>query len=102
MRCSTPSRASIVTDDPSSLNAVAISEATTPPPMTASRRGNLLAATVSRLVHGFASRRPSMSGTSALLPVATITACRAVSVVVVPSAAVTSTTRAPAIRPWPR
>jgi hypothetical protein len=74
----------------------------TPPPMTASRPGTSLAAAASRLVHGAASRSPVMSGTSALLPVATTTACRAVSVVVAPSPPVTSTTRSELILPRPR
>ena len=43
-----------------------------------------------------------MSGSRALLPVATTTACRAVSKVAVPSVLVTSTTRSELIRPWPR
>ena len=101
-RGSTPSRASIVTEAPSPANAVAISAATTPPPMMARRSGTALVAAASRLVHGVASRSPSMSGTSAPVPVATTTACRAVSTVVAPSSPVTSTTRVELIRPCPR
>ncbi len=84
------------------MNAVAISAPTTPAPMITSRPGISFADAASRLVHGRASRSPAMSGTSALLPVATTTAWRAVSVVVVPATPVTSTVRSPLIRPWPR
>ncbi len=80
---------------------MAISEATTPPPMIASRPGTAVAAAASLLVHGLASRRPGRSGSSAPLPVATTTACRAVSVTRAPSAPVTSTVFSDTIRPWP-
>ncbi len=71
--------------------------------MTASRPGTVRAAAASRLLHGFASARPGMSGSSAAVPtVATTTACRAVSEIVVPDSSVTSTTRSEPFRPCAR
>ena len=69
-----------VTSEPSELYACAISTPTTPPPRIASRSGISFAVVASRLVHGFASRRPSIGGISGALPVATTTARRATSV----------------------
>jgi hypothetical protein len=99
----TPSRASTVTAEPRPEYAVAISMATTPPPMMASRAGARSAAAASRLVHGAAAAIPVMSGTIALVPVAMTTACRAVSVTGAPSPSlVTSTVRVSLMRPCPR
>ena len=81
---------------------MAISAATTPPPMMARLAGTCWTLVASRLVHGFASRRPSMSGISGSDPVATVTACLAVRTRTVPSAAVTVTCLGPVIWPWPR
>ena len=55
----------------------------------------------SRDVHGSASRRPGMSGTVAVVPVASTTACRAIRVRTQPSVPMTSTDFSPASRPWP-
>ena len=66
-----------VTFEPSAPQACAISTPTTPPPRIASRGGTALAVVASRFVQGCASRRPGMSGTSAVEPVATTTARRA-------------------------
>ena len=63
------------TPRPSSQHAD--SQATTPPPMTAIRRGISCMLVTSREVHGSASRSPGMSGTVAVVPVASTTACRA-------------------------
>jgi hypothetical protein len=82
--------------------ACAISQPTTPPPSTISRRGARSALVTSRLVQGWASRRPGIGGTVAVVPVASTTACSAVSVRVPPSGAVTSTAFGPASRPCPR
>ena len=63
------------------------------------RRGGTSRAVVAlRLVQGFASRRPGMSGTSAFEPVATTTARRAVS----DSCPSTSTCNLPVMLPRPR
>ena len=87
---------------PSWRHAVAISQATTPPPRMASRRGARLALVASRLVHGRAAASPGVGGIAARLPVHTATARRAVSSTVVPPSPVTVTRRSPARRPWPR
>ena len=91
-----------VTFEPKADHAWAISTPTTPPPRIASRAGTSFAVVASMFVHGRASCRPSMSGISALDPVATITAFRATSSS--PSAAPPSTTtrRSPSSRPRPR
>ena len=65
--------------------------------------GHLLGA--GRLARASTARRPgspSIGGTAADEPVQTATACRAVSRVSVPSAAVTTTVRSPSSRPVPR
>jgi hypothetical protein len=85
------------TPSPSSQHAD--SQATTPPPTTAIRRGISWMLVTSRDVQGNASRSPGMSGTVAVVPVASTTACRAVSVLMNPSALVTSTDFTPANRP---
>ncbi len=72
-------RSSRVTCDPSPAYAWAISHATTPPPRTTSRSGTCSALVASMLVQGRASRRPSIGGTAAEVPVASTTACRATS-----------------------
>ena len=86
-----------VTCDPSELHACAISTPTTPPPSTASRAGTNFAVVAWRLFHGSASRRPSIGGTAAPLPVQTTTACRATS-----TSSSTRTRRSPSSRPCPR
>ena len=91
-----------VTSAPSPRQAVAISQPTTPPPTISSRPGTSFALVASRGVHGSISRRPGIGGTAASEPVQTATACRAVSRVSVPSAAVTTTVRSPSSRPAPR
>jgi hypothetical protein len=85
------------TFEPSELYAWAISTPTTPPPRIASRSGTCFAVVASRLVHGFASRRPSIGGISGELPVATTTARRATSV-----SSPVRTLRSPSMRPAPR
>ena len=70
--------------------------------MIARLAGTTLALVASRLVHGRASRSPSMSGMSESDPVATVTAWRAVSTVVFPSGSVTVTSFGAVNRPWPR
>ena len=87
---------------PNVAYAVAISAATTPPPMIARLAGASWALVASREVHGRASARPGMSGMSGSEPVLTTTACVAVSADVAPSASVTSTVRSPVSRPCPR
>ena len=86
-----------VTSDPSELYACAISTPTTPPPRIASRPGTSFAVVASRLVHGFASRKPSIGGISGELPVATTTALRAMSV-----SSPARTRRSPSRRPGAR
>ena len=97
-----PLRASTVTSVPKPAKAVAISTATTPPPMIASLAGGCLTLVASRLVHGFASARPTIGGTSGSEPVETTTAWRATRVTSVPSGRSTTTRRGPARRPDPR
>lgn len=87
---------------PNPRSQVADSHATTPPPRTTTRRGTSWTLVTSREVHGAASRSPSMGGRAAPDPVARTTACRAVSVRVVPSASSTATAFSPASRPCPR
>ncbi len=72
-------RCTSVTFDPSAPQACDISTPTTPPPRIAKRGGTALAVVALRLVQGFASRRPGMSGTRGVEPVATMTARRAIS-----------------------
>ena len=84
-----------MTSEQSADQAVAISQPTTPPPTIASRPGTACALVASRLVHGLTPA--STSGTNALVPVATTTACRARSTV-----SPTWTRRWPTIFPWPR
>ncbi len=95
-------RTSIVTWAPSPCHAVAISTPTTPPPTTTSRPGTSLALVASRLVHGRTVSTPGKEGTTALLPVHTATACRAVRRVSWPSGPVTVTSLGPVSRPLPR
>src|SRR5664279_1233536 len=90
--CSEPSPCSHVTD----------SHATTPPPITTTRRGTSCRLVTSRDVHGSASRSPSIGGTDARVPVASTTACRAVSVRVSPAGSVTWTVLSPVSRSRPR
>jgi hypothetical protein len=92
----------VTSSAPSPRIACAISQPTTPPPSTISRRGAFSAFVTSRLVHGCASRRPGTGGIVAMEPVANTTAWFAVSVRVSPSGVVTSTVLGPASRPWPR
>ncbi len=99
---SRPLRATRVTALPSDAKAVAISAATTPPPMTTIEVGTTSTLVASRLVHGCDSARPGMSGRSAAVPVETTTACAASCSVTDPSGAVTVTRRGPEMRPWPR
>ena len=68
----------MVTELPSAASQVAASQATTPPPTMASRSGMSTTPVASRLVHGFTGAKAS--GMAGELPVATTTACRAVSV----------------------
>src|SRR5207244_2435923 len=56
----------------------------------------------SRLVHGFASRRPGTGGTMGTVPVARVTAWRAESSIVPPPGWSTTTHRSPASLPLPR
>ena len=102
MSPSSPWRASTVTSVPNPAKAVAISAATTPPPMTTSRAGGSFTLVASRLVHGRASARPTIGGMTGSEPVETTTACRATSVTSEPSACSTTTRRGPASRPCPR
>src|SRR5581483_3102196 len=95
-------RTSMVTSAPSARQAVAISQATTPPPRIASRPGTISELVASRLVHTSGSASPGTAGMAAALPVATTTACLAASVTVLPSGPVTSTFRSPASRAAPR
>lgn len=95
-------RASRVTRDPSPCQRVAISTPTPPPPTTARRPGTVLESVPCRLVQGLASSMPGRSGSTGSLPVATATACRAVSVWDAPLSRATVTRRGPSIRPWPR
>ena len=92
----------VTSSAPSPRIACAISQPTTPPPSTISRRGAFSAFVTSRLVHGCASRRPGTGGIVAVVPVASTTAWFAVSVRVSPSGVVTSTVLGPASRPCPR
>ena len=94
-------RTTRVTDEPSIAQAVASSQPTTPPPSTTSRGGTSFALVPSRLVQGRASRRPGIGGTLAVVPVATTTACRAVSRSG-PSPPSTATALTPVSRPCPR
>ena len=87
---------------PSPCSQLADSQATTPPPTTATRRGTSCRLVTSREVQGSAARSPGRSGTLAVVPVASTTACRAVMIRVAPSAPVTSTCFGPASRPCPR
>ena len=87
----------MVTCDPSVLQACAISTPTTPPPRMARRAGTCFAVVASRLVHGRASRRPSIGGTAAPVPAATTTARRATS-----TSSPTLSRRSPVNRAWPR
>ena len=90
-----------VTALPKSANAVAISTPTTPPPRTASRAGTCWADVASRLVQGGRSASPSTGGTTAADPVATTTACRAVTCTG-PSSPSTVSERSPVNRACPR
>ena len=87
-----------VTFEPSAPHACAISTPTMPPPRIARRSGTAFAVVASLFVHGFASRRPGMSGMRAVDPVATTTARRALS----DSWPSTSTCSFPAMRARPR
>jgi len=84
-----------VTSAHSADHAAAISQPTTPPPTITSRPGTACALVASRLVHGLTSA--SESSTTAWVPVAITTACRACS-----DRSPTVTRRSPAIRPCPR
>ncbi len=95
-------RTRTVTCDPRACQAVAISQATTEPPTMISRPGACRADVASRLVQGRAPAMPGRSGTTARVPVATTTACRADSTWCSPSGLVTATLRTPKRRPWPR
>jgi hypothetical protein len=97
-----PLRAMIVTAVPNVAYAVAISTATTPPPMIARLFGATCADVASRGVHGVTESSPGIDGMSGSEPVLTTTACRAVSSVTAPSSAVTLTRFCPVILPWPR
>lgn len=88
-------RTSTVTREPSACQAVAISAATTPPPTISNRPGTCRAEVASRLVQGRAPAMPGSSGITALVPVATTTACRAASTWCSPSGLVTATLRIP-------
>ena len=59
---------------PSVLQASAISQATTPPPMITRRRGTAVALVASRLVQASADSIPGIGGMAALLPVQIATA----------------------------
>ncbi|GAA3073727.1 hypothetical protein GCM10020254_16940 [Streptomyces goshikiensis] len=91
-----------MTAEPSEAQAVAISQATTPPPMTTSRAGTASAAVASRLVHAPIPSSPGTDGRAASVPGLRTTARRAESVRSPPAAVVTATRRSPASRPWPR
>ncbi len=80
-----------VTAQPNPEYAVAISAPTTPPPTIARLLGTSFTLVACLLVHGALSCRPGVSGMIASDPVATTTAARAVSNVVVPSGDVTLT-----------
>ncbi len=67
-----------------------------------SRPGASRADVASLLVQGRAPAIPGRSGTTARVPVATTTACRADSRRCSPSGPVTDTSRTPTRRPWPR
>ena len=94
-RSSSAPRDTSVTREPRADHAAAISHPTTPPPTITSREGAALALVASRLVHGLTPA--SAGGTSAFVPVATTTACRAASVT-----SPTDTRRSPASRACPR
>ena len=64
--------------------------------------GTVLLSVALRLVQGFASATPGMSGTVAVLPVQTTTAWRAVRTTSRSSAVATTTRRGPSMRAWPR
>src|SRR5699024_2370531 len=81
--------------------AVAISHATTPPPMMAIRPGTSRIEVASRLVHGCACANPSIGGRTASEPVHTTTPSRAERISS-PSPVSTATRRGPASRPRPR
>ncbi len=66
------------TSAPSEFHACASSQPTGPPPITIRLSGTSFAVVPSRLVHGSASARPGIGGSEAVVPVATITALRAV------------------------
>lgn len=70
-------RANNVTFDPRPCHAVAISTPIPPPPTTTNRGGTALLSVAFRLVHGFASATPGMSGSVAVLPVQMAMALRA-------------------------
>src|SRR6266496_888518 len=91
----------VTSSAPSDRIAWAISQATTPPPSTTSRRGAAAAFVASRLVQGCASASPGIGGMFAIVPTASTTACRAVTVRP-PSAVATCTRRSPASRACPR
>ena len=95
-------RANNVTFDPSPCHAVAISTPTPPAPTTANRGGTALLSVAFRLVHGFASATPGMSGSAAVLPVQMATAWRAVRTTTLSSAVATTTRCGPSRRAWPR
>ena len=96
-------RASSVTWVPSACQAVAISQPTTPPPITTRRRRHLAWRWSPR---GWSTAwprpAPAIGGISAPLPVATATACRAVSSTVRAVGRGRRDLRAPVSRPWPR
>lgn len=95
-------RTSCTTSLPRARQAVAISQATTPPPTTASRGGTRSEEVASRLVHGRTSSRPGRPGRAARVPVHTATAWRAVRTRRPPSGVCTATRFGPSSRPWPR
>ena len=91
-----------ITFDPRPFHAVAISTPTPPAPTTANRGGTALLSVAFRLVHGFASATPGMSGSAAVLPVQIATAWRAASTTSPSSAVATATRCGPSRRAWPR
>jgi hypothetical protein len=104
-------RTIIVTSAPNARSHTAASQATTPPPTMATLAGTSCRFVTSREIHGRASRSPGTSGTAAVVPVASTTACLALSTRSPPPEAApanpppdpfTVISRSPLTRPRPR